>query len=199
MEIEIAEEDASSLAEYASIPIAFEVSEVLAPEAIVVGGGRAPLATIPVATPYLKDYDAYPANGPLDWAARFDVASWGFLAARVDGRRVGGAVLVDADPAIDLLEGRDDLAVLWDLRVAPAFRRRGVASRLLTAAQRWASARRRRVLKVETQHVNVPACRLYAARGFTIGAVDHAAYPDLPGEVQLLWYTSLAAPGAPAG
>ena len=45
---------------------------------------------------------------------------------------------------------------------------------------------------VETQNVNVRACRFYARQGFALGAVNRDAYPDLPDEVLLLWYKEQA-------
>jgi len=93
-----------------------------------------------------------------------------------------------------MLERQSDLALLWDLRVAPDARRQGVGALLFQAAERWASMRGARRLKVETQNINVPACRFYASQGCTLGATDHTAYPDLPGEVQLLWHKELATP-----
>ena len=47
-------------------------------------------------------------------------------------------------------------------------------------------------MKVETQNVNVPACRFYARQGCVLGAINRFAYPDLPDEVQLLWYKTLS-------
>ena len=54
------------------------------------------------------------------------------------------------------------------------------------------------MLKVETQHVNVAACRFYGRRGCTLGAVHRDAYPSLPDEIQLLWYKPLRAEPRPA-
>jgi GNAT superfamily N-acetyltransferase len=192
VDVEIVEEPASALGEYARVPIAFEVRERLA--VVEDGGGLGGLRLVlePVKTPYRKDYDAYPGNHPSAWPARFDVSRWGILAARVDGERVGGAVVAWGTPALTLLDGRGDLAVLWDLRVAPAMRGRGVGTALFRAAEPWAADRGARWLKVETQNVNVPACRFYAARGCTLGAIHRFAYPALPDEAQLLWYRPLA-------
>jgi GNAT superfamily N-acetyltransferase len=194
--IEIRDEGPEALAAYASISISFPVVEVLDADALSVASPR-PFAARPVAVPEVKDYDAHPGNDPLDWPARFDIARWGFLMARIDGQHVGGAVVVACAPELDMLEGRDDLAVLWDTRVAATSRRQGVGTALLAAVDTWARARGSRVLKAETQNVNLPACHFYAARGFTLGAVNRGAYPELPGEIQLLWYKTLDARGGP--
>jgi GNAT superfamily N-acetyltransferase len=87
--------------------------------------------------------------------------------------------------------GDEDVAVLWDIRIAPDERGKGVGSALLSAAERWAGDRGARCLKAETQNINAPACRFYAARGFTLDAVNPLAYPELPQEIQFLWYKGI--------
>ena len=90
-----------------------------------------------------------------------------------------------------MLAGRDDLAALWDLRVHPDHRRRGVGRRLFDRAAAWARAKGCRQLRVETQNINVPACKFYAKQGCYLGAVQYGAYPAYPAEVQLFWYLDL--------
>lgn len=191
MTVTIEEEPPSALAEYGGVPIAFEVGERLVVSAPDAGLGGLHLAPARVAAPYVKDYDADPDHHPAAWARRFDVACWGVLAARADAERVGGAVVAWRTPGVDLLEGRADLALLWDLRVAPPWRGRGVGAALFRAAEAWALARGARWLKVETQDVNVGACRFYARQGCVLGAVHRFAYPERPDEAQLLWYKPL--------
>lgn len=191
VQIEIAVEGADALGQYASIPIAYRIVEVLDPDSPSDAEGLLPFRSRALDAPIVKDYDAQPSNHPLEWSQRFDVRGWGFLAARSDELRVGGAVIVVRSPDIELLEGRDELALLWDIRVMPAARHRSVGSALLAASESWARARGARVLKVETQHTNVPACRFYGKHGFVLGAVDRGAYPELSNEVQLLWYKDL--------
>jgi GNAT superfamily N-acetyltransferase len=187
-ELEIRAEPASALAEYATVPIAFEVRRTLDVETPEGGLGGIVLVEKECAA-YTKDYDA--EEGPRSWAATFDLARWGFFAARLAGRLVGCAAVAFDTPGIAMLEGRSDLAVLWDIRVAPEARRRGVGAELLRSAQAWARARGCRTMKVETQNVNVPACRFYARHGFVLGAIHRFAYPTHPDEVQLLWYADL--------
>ncbi|HEX8671175.1 MAG TPA: GNAT family N-acetyltransferase, partial [Longimicrobium sp.] len=124
---------------------------------------------------------------PARWAKRFDVWNWGVLAARIGGRRVGGAVIAFNTPGVDMLEGRRDLAVLWDIRVAPDVRAQGVGTALFRAAETWARARRCAELKVETQNIDVPACRFYAKQGCVLAEANRGVYPSLPHEVQLIW------------
>ncbi|HEV7588223.1 MAG TPA: GNAT family N-acetyltransferase, partial [Longimicrobium sp.] len=156
MSVEITEEPAAVLAEFARIPISFEVRSILDVAGPDEGGGFI-LTERSLPEPYVKDYDAISGEGPARWAHRFDVSNWGFLSARVEGRRVGAAVVAFDTPGVTMLEGRRDLAVLWDLRVAPDARGQGVGSALFRAAEAWAGARGCTEMKIETQNINVPA------------------------------------------
>jgi GNAT superfamily N-acetyltransferase len=187
----IGEEPLSYLEEYAQISISFPIDSVLEPTVLHSGLGGIELRERPLAVPYTKDYDAIPGNRPTDWPDRFDLSNWALLSARLEESCVGGAVIAFNTKGLHMLDGRDDLAVLWDLRVSPATRRHGVGVALFAAAEDWARARGCTQLKVETQNVNVPACRFYAAQGCELGAIDRFAYPEFPEEIQLLWYKQL--------
>ena len=190
MPIDLLEEPMSRLIEHARIAIAFEVDRVLD---VTEGPAGFALSERSLATPYRKDYDALAGNAPTRWATEFDVSRWGLIAARSDGRRVGGVVVAFDTPGVTMLEDRRDLAVLWDVRVAPDFRGRGVGSALLRASVVWAGARGCREMKVETQDINVAACRFYERQGFSLRVVRRSVYPACPDELQLLWYRDLAA------
>lgn len=179
------------LVEHGSVPIRFAVRRVLEVCAVDGGFGGMTLTERAVDEPWIKDYNEI--ERPERWAARFNVSRWGLIAARDDGARIGGAVIAFGADDVMMLEGRTDLAVLWDLRVAPEHRGRGVGGLLFRAVERWAAERGCRWLKVETQNINVDACRFYARRGCTLGGINRFAYPDLPDEAQLLWYRDLHA------
>jgi GNAT superfamily N-acetyltransferase len=189
----IRREDATALRDYGRVPIAFTVESRLRIDGIAAGAN---LVAKPVETPFVKDYDAIRGEGPAHWAGRFDLANWMVLSAFLGYRRVGGAVVAWNTERVDMLEGRTDLACLWDLRVHPDLRGRGIGTALLGEAVRWSRERACRVLKVETQDINVPACRFYAARGFRLRSVRPGAYPELPEETMLLWYLALPGPDA---
>jgi GNAT superfamily N-acetyltransferase len=188
--VEVRKDPAKDLAAYARVSIAFEVRSVFDVEETG-DARRFRLVERGLPEPYVKDYDAVPGASPAELAARFDLTNWAVFAARSDGVRVGGAIVAFDTEGVELLEGRRDLAVLWDLRVAPAMRGRGVGAALFRAGEAWAGARGCRHLKVETQDVNVPACRFYARQGCALGAVRRGAYEAFPSEVQLLWWKDL--------
>ena len=192
MRIESSDATAARLAEYSRLSIAFEVRSVLECELLEGGLGGIALTERPVAEPYVKDYDAIEGEGPTRWARRFDVSRWRLFFAREGEELVGGAVVVLDAPGVNMLEGRRDLAVLWDFRVHPDHRGQGIGARLFDAAIGWAAGEGAKAMKVETQNTNVPACRFYASRGCELGAIDRFAYPGLPEEVQLLWYRKLS-------
>jgi len=191
MTVTIVEDSPLRLAEYATVPIRFAVAEVFDDRALALLARGGDAVATRVATPYPKDYDAHPGNRPTDWPNRFDVSAWTILAASVNGQRVGGAVVIHGDPQIDLLRDCPDCALLWDLRVEPEWRAQGVGSALLHAVEDVARDRGMRSISVETQQVNVPACRFYARHGFKLERVVPDAYRDLPHELQLLWRKTL--------
>jgi GNAT superfamily N-acetyltransferase len=193
--VDIYERGADCLDEYATVPIAYTVRSVLVPVSLDGGLGGIALREEPVELPYVKDYDAYPDGPPTAWHRERDLSNWGFFLARdAAGVVVGAAAVAFETPEANMLEGRPDLAVLWDIRVDPGHRGRGIGTRLFEAAARWARARGCTQLKVETQNVNVPACCFYTAMGCHLGAIHRYGYagqPHVAGEAMLLWYRDL--------
>ncbi|MEM1212132.1 MAG: GNAT family N-acetyltransferase [Planctomycetota bacterium] len=172
---------------YAAVPIRFEVRERLRVGADDAGRALEDLAVQRVEPGHVKDYDASPGAGPMGWPSRFDVARWGLLVARRGRACMGGAVVAYGSGDVEMLDGREDLGVLWDLRVEPTARGRGVGSRLFRAAEAWAVERGCVELRVETQDINVRACRLYARQGCRLMSVEPGAYAACPDETRLIW------------
>ncbi|HET6567083.1 MAG TPA: GNAT family N-acetyltransferase [Rhodothermales bacterium] len=191
MRIEIGAASTAALAAYAQVPIAFEVGAVLDVSVQDRGLGGMVLSERSLDVPYIKDYDAIDGAGPALWADRFDMSNWALFAAHSGARHVGGAAVAVDTADLTMLENRRDLAVLWDIRVTPEARGQGVGSALFKAAEAWAAARGCRQIKAETQNINVPACRFYARMGCVLGGIHRFAYPELPEEIQLLWYKLL--------
>jgi len=178
---------AECIAEYCAIPMAFRVESQFIPR--LKADGKWELDEEPVAHPYIKNYDN--DENPREWAHRFDLSKWIVLSAYEGDERVGGAIIAFDTPGIDMLEGRSDLAVIWDIRIHPDFRHKGIGSQLFAEAIKWATARGCKEIKIETQNINVPACKFYARMGCELRVVRPGAYPTLPEEIQFLWYREL--------
>jgi GNAT superfamily N-acetyltransferase len=189
--IEVTEEAEMALQEYATVPIAFQVKSILD----VTKKSRRHefvLTEKLLPAPYMKDYDSLCGENPTQWEKRFDLSHWVLFGARAQGQLVGGAAIAFSTPRQEIFEGLEDLAILWDIRVSPGVRGQGVGAALFAAAEAKARVRGCRVLKVETQNVNVGACRFYERQGCVLRAVNPRAYAEQPDEVQMLWYKDLS-------
>ncbi|HLG10786.1 MAG TPA: GNAT family N-acetyltransferase [Dehalococcoidia bacterium] len=182
---------AESLAAYSQVSIAFTAASRFRVDLIDGGLGGVTLSEEPLTSPQFHDGDTLAGEGPARWAEWWDLSRWTLLCAFDGETRVGGAVVARHTEGMWFLRGREDMAALWDIRVAPAYRRRGVGSALFNAAADWARGAGCRVLKIETQSVNVAACRFYMAKGARLGGFDRFAYEDQPDEVELDWYLDL--------
>ena len=134
--------------------------------------------TVRPVPPYVKDY------GPEFCVAQAYIGKpdRGAWLAYVDGR-LAGRILAQ--------ENWNRLAIIADIAVNPPFRRQGVGRRLLDQAIQWARERGLPGVMLETQNINVPACRLYEACGFVLGGLDTHLYRGaMPGtqEIALFWY-----------
>jgi GNAT superfamily N-acetyltransferase len=192
MPIQIIEIGPDRLDEYAQIPSRFEVRSILQVELLDGGLGGMRLHEMPAASPYIKDYDSYD-EVPTDWPAKYDLANWGFFLVLDGDRPVGAAAAAFDTKGVFMLESRRDLSVLWDIRVLPEARGAGIP--LLRRAASWSRERGCTQMKIETQNVNVPACRFYQRMGCHLGEIHrfgYAAVPSVAHEVMLNWYLDLS-------
>lgn len=190
MAVEVLAQTSAILADYGCVPIAFRVESRFRVETIDNGLGGMALVEETV-VPYVKDYDLLTGEGPSHWQECWDICHWGFLCAFDAGELVGGAAVAWNTRWLNILQGRDDVAALWDLRVRPDHRRGGIGRQLFNSAVAWARARQCTCFIAETQNINVPACRFYARQGCELGAINRYAYAAVPDEVQLLWQRGL--------
>lgn len=177
-----------NLPQYSKIPTSFLVRSTLE-----VSGDSPDTFTLiehPEPEPWTKDYDTH--NPPSTLPSRWDLTNWGIFLAVQDSAPIGGCILAHNTPGVNMLMGRTDLAVLWDIRVAPSHRGKGLGRCLFGAAVSWARSCRCSDLHVETQNINVPACRFYQKMGCTLLRVTRDVYPESPGEHQLIWHRSVS-------
>lgn len=175
----------SSLDSYESISIgAWQKERVDLPS---VGIGPNPeFQTIQI-EPFWKDYDEVLEDRPSAFRLRFDTSEWGFLLGTIRDKAICGAILAYRCNGFDLLEGRDDLVHIVDFRVHPDFRGHGLGQGLWAECVRWSSSRGAIELRVETQDVNVPACRFYSAMGCRLLSADPLGYGCDVDEAKLIW------------
>jgi ribosomal protein S18 acetylase RimI-like enzyme len=208
MMLEIQQVGPEALYRYAQVSIGFEVRSILQVDVLEHGLSGVRLEETPVSTPYWKDYDE--DERPTDWPGQFNLQNWAFFLVEDSGGQPGqppaapapaapapaaAAAVAWNTPGVFMLEGRSDLAVLWDIRVNPACRGQGAGRMLFRAAEDWARQHGCTQLKVETQNTNLPACRFYIHMGCTLGGLQRFAYPEpYRHETMLLWYKDLRQP-----
>lgn len=178
------------ITEYSLIKSAFNVESIFEIEFRNGGLDGILLNEQKLSKSYLKDYDAY--EPPLNWVKKFDLKSWGIFIARNEmGNNVGGVMIACRSNDVILTENRNDIAVIWDIRVNAEYKREGVGKKLFKKAVEFAGSRKCKLLKIETQNSNVPACRFYAEMGCYLGGIRKNFYKEFPEEYQMFWYYNL--------
>lgn len=130
----------------------------------------------------------------IELEKEFDLSNWAFFIAFAGDKPVGAASVASKCNNVSMLDRRDDLAVLWDIRVDEAFKKSGIGSHLFKMISHWASHQGLKQLKIECQNNNVPACKFYHKMGAVLSAMnEYAYYHDklTRHEVQLIWYLDL--------
>lgn len=189
--VEIWQVDISQINEYEKIPMLVHVKKILKPSKVNNGLGGIILAEVPVKE-YVKDLGQ--SDNKADIISKYDTTNWAFFIAYINKMPVGGAIVAANTQGVDMLDEREDLAVLWDLRVNDRYQKKGIGIKLFQKAVDWAKENKYRHLKIECQNNNVKACRFYAKRGAILSQIDEFAYYkniELRDEIQLIWYLDL--------
>lgn len=184
--------DPSYFPQYDNIPMRVEVVSHYTVEKLNRGLGGFRLVETAV-EPYVRDFCTGEDVTVTRWA-RWDLSQWGFFMAFDGDRPVGAAAVASRTRDVNMLDGREDLAVLWDIRVEGAYKHGGIGQSLFDRGVEWARLQGLRQLKIECQNNNVPACNFYHKQGAVLGAVNEYAYwsePEYRNEVQLIWYLDL--------
>jgi len=179
---------------YRKIPIAFQVRSILHPKLIDGGLGGVKLREEKLAVPYVKDYDAFPDDEPFLTLAERNPRNWGILLALDGDRPVGGAAASLNTAGRWMMDGRRNISVLEDIRVHPNFRRAGIGTKLIHRVANWSRNHGCGQLMIETQNINVNACRFYTKQGCKLGGLNRYGYgnhPQVKHEVMLIWYLDL--------
>lgn len=185
------EVDESYLKQYDEIPMLVHVKSILKLEKVENGLGGILLKEVPVEE-HIKDLGIY--EEASKYTEDFDITNWTFFMAFVNETPIGAATVVSKTENVNMLDGRDDMSVLWDIRVDDRYKGQGVGTKLFSMAAEWSKLKGLKQMKIECQNNNVQACKFYHKQGAILGKVDEYAYYDdidTRDEVQLIWYLDL--------
>lgn len=142
--------------------------------------------------PYIKDLSVYECAA--EYEKTFDITSWRFYMAFDDATPVGAMTVAGKTDGLNMLYGREDACVLWDIRVADAYKHQSIGQKLFNMGVSNAKRDGYRQMIIECQNNNVPACRFYQKQGAVLSKMDMYAYysePEVRNEIQFVWYLEL--------
>ena len=146
---------------------------------------------VPV-TPFVKDLSKY--ERAMEYEKMFDVSNWRFFMAFDGEIPVGAMTVAGTTEGMDMLGGRTDACVLWDIRVADDYKHKGIGQKMLDLGIAAARADGYRLMIIECQNNNATACKFYRKQGARLSKIDMNAYdsePDIADEVQFVWHLDL--------
>lgn len=126
-----------------------------------------------------------------EWTKKVSKVNWKMYVAKDNDKLVGGCIIATKTKDVHMLEGRDDLAVLFDIRVIEEYKSQGIGYHLFNLAKYWSKKNGFRQLKIECQSSNYNAVNFYHRQGAILCSIKEFEYADYPNEVQLLWYLNL--------
>ncbi len=186
--MKILELNTENLNKYQEISIAFTSDTVLDFEAIDNGLGGFKVIERKV-EPFKKDYDD---DGDVSSSIiNFDLSNWKMIAIEEDNKFIAGAIIAFNTKGINLLRGRDDLFVVWDIRINENYRYQGLGTKIFDYIKKIAKENGVNEIQIETQNNNVNACRFYKNQGASIIKIDKQAYSDYKDETQIIWSIDL--------
>lgn len=188
---EIKEMDKTCFALYDQVSQNVNVSSEFRVTRIDNGLGGFVFEEVPV-TPYVKDLSKYEIAS--EYEKMFDISNWRFYMAFDGDIPVGAMTVAGTTEGMDMLGGRTDACVLWDIRVADEYKHKGIGQRMLDLGIAAAKDDGYRVMIIECQNNNVTACRFYRKQGALLSKIDMNAYdsePEVADEVQFVWHLDL--------
>ena len=142
--------------------------------------------------PYIKDLSVY--EHAIEYEKQFDISNWRFYMAFDGDMPIGAMTIAGTTNGMNMLAGRDDACVLWDIRVADAYKYQGVGQKLLDMGIPCAKEDGYRQMIIECQNNNIPACKFYKKQGSVLSKIDMYAYysePEVRDEIQFVWYLDI--------
>lgn len=184
--------DQSYFPQYDQIPMIVHVSAYFRVEKHNRGLDGFTFVETPV-EPYIRDFCIDDDDTVERWK-RFNLDNWAFFMAFDGEQPVGAVAVASRDKEVNMISGRDDLAVLWDIRVVDAYKHKGVGQALFNMAVNWSREQGLVQMKIECQNNNIPAIRFYHKQGAVLSVIDEYAYyneSEYRHETQFIWFLDL--------
>lgn len=185
------EVDKSYFELYDTVSMNVDVQSEYKVERINSGLGGFTLEEIQV-SPYVKDLSKY--ERAVNYEQDFDITNWRFYMAFSGDVPVGAMTIAGKTEGLHMLSGRTDACVLWDIRVADAYKYNGIGQELLKMGIAGAKSDGYSQMIIECQNNNVPACKFYQKQGALLSKIDMYAYysePEVRDEIQFVWYLNI--------
>lgn len=142
--------------------------------------------------PYTKDLSVY--ERATEYEKQFDISNWRFYMAFDGDMPIGAMTIAGTTNGMNMLAGRDDACVLWDIRVADAYKHQGIGQKMLDMGMLGAKEDGYRQMIIECQNNNIPACKFYKKQGAVLSKIDMYAYYselEIRDEIQFVWYLDI--------
>jgi GNAT superfamily N-acetyltransferase len=182
------------LPQYSEIPIAFRVETRLKISPIKKGQEGFKFIKEYVA-PFTKWKKEKSTSRPTTWPNKFNVENWGIFLAYDNDIPVGGiAIGLDAPGGLTSPFESKNMAVVWDIRVHPHYRKTGIATLLFNNGKKWAKEKGYHHLKLETSSANYPIFNFCIKQGCELVGFHLYGYkmtPNESDESMLIWYYNL--------
>lgn len=136
---------------------------------------------------YVRDFAKHAKASK--YKEKFDISNWAFFMAFDEEKPIGAITVVSRTDNVNMLHGRNDLSVLWDIRVSGTYKHQGIGQKLFDLVVEWSRKNGFRQMKIECQNNNVPACKFYYKQGAILSKIDEYAYYndiDSRDEIQLI-------------
>ena len=140
----------------------------------------------------IKDLSEYELA--KEYEKTFDISTWKFYMAFAENKPIGAVTVAGPTENLNMLSGRTDACVLWDIRVQDGYKHQGIGQKLFDMCREGAVKVGYKQMIIECQNNNVTACNFYKKQGALLSKVDMYAYysePELRDEIQLIWYLDL--------
>lgn len=189
--ITVKEVDKSFLELYDKVAMNVNVNSEYKVERINNGLGGFILKEVQV-EPYIKDLSSY--EHATGYENEFDITNWRFYMAFDGDIPVGAMTVAGKTEGLNMLYGRKDACVLWDIRIADTYKRKGIGQKLLDMGILDAKRDGYRQMIIECQNNNVQACKFYQKQGAVLSKIDMYAYylePEIRNEIQFIWYLDI--------